>query len=214
MAELTKMTAVIMATTMSEFLTHPFDVIKTKKQINYSAVSSDIRIPSQLTMIRNYIQNRAVKDLYKGFSPAIIKGVQLQTIRFGLYDLINQSINYSFHGSETTGHGMFFSKLFSAFTASFVAGITTNPWMIIKVRMIADKSGDYKTLRQSFKNIRNKDGYREFLNALSTGRLNIATSVRQFILGPSTAKDEPLKFFTPFSSSLFIFRLAEKKSCL
>ena len=163
MAELTKMTAVIMATTMSEFLTHPFDVIKTKKQINYSAVSSDIRIPSQLTMIRNYIQNRAVKDLYKGFSPAIIKGVQLQTIRFGLYDLINQSINYSFHGSETSGHGMFFSKLFSAFTASFVAGITTNPWMIIKVRMIADKSGDYKTLRQSFKNIRNKDGYREFL---------------------------------------------------
>jgi len=181
MAELTKMTAVIMATTMSEFLTHPFDVIKTKKQINFSKVSSDLHSPSQLTMIRKYIQNRAVKDLYKGFSPAIIKGVQLQTIRFGLYDIINQSINYSFHGSAEppTGHGMFFSKLFSAFAASVVAGITSNPWVIIKVRMIADKSGDYRTLRQSFKNIRNKDGYREFLKGttLSMARGVILSTV-------------------------------------
>jgi len=166
MGEFTSMSAVLMATTMSEFLTHPFDVIKTKKQIKAS-YASKVKTPSQLTMFLKYIKNRCVKDLYKGFSPAIIKGIQLQTIRFGLYDIMNHHLSRTLMPAEPKGHSLFLMKLASAFTASFVAGFTTNPWMIIKVRMIADKSGEYKTLRQSFINISRNDGYQEFLKGTS-----------------------------------------------
>jgi len=108
-----------------------------------------------------------MKELYKGFSPAMIKGIQMQTIRFGLYDVTNQFIRKTFLSADSGPHMLFFSKLVSSFTSSFVAGFTTNPWMIIKVRMIADKSGDYKTLRQSFRNIKKNDGYQEFLKGTS-----------------------------------------------
>lgn len=167
MGEFTSMSAVLMATTMSEFLTHPFDVIKTKKQIKASLLANKVKPPSQLTMLLKYIKNRAVKDLYRGFSPAIIKGIQLQTIRFGLYDIMNQYLSRVFLPEGAKGHSLFLMKLMSALTSSFVAGFTTNPWMIIKVRMIADKSGEYKTLRQSFVNITRNDGYQEFLKGTS-----------------------------------------------
>lgn len=169
MTEFTSMSAVLMATTMSEFLTHPFDVIKTKKQIKYCLPAPEFhQTPSQAQIILNYIKNKAIKDLYKGFSPAIIKGIQLQVIRFGLYDTMNQFLRRSFLTAEANaGHSSFGFKLLSAFTSSVVAGLTTNPWMIIKVRMIADKSGEYKTLRQSFRNITKNDGYQEFLKGTS-----------------------------------------------
>lgn len=167
MTDSKNISAILMATAMSEFITHPFEVIKTKKQINFNLVSAGNPSSSQISTILNSVRQRAVKDLYKGFSPAIIKGIQLQTIRFGLYDLGNQFIRKSLLPSDAGAGKVFMSKIVSAFTSSLIAGLTANPWMILKVRMIADKSGEYSTLRQSFKNVKKTDGYQEFLRGTS-----------------------------------------------
>jgi hypothetical protein len=166
MTDSKNMSAILMATAMSETITHPFEVIKTKKQINYNMAAGN-QSSSQLSTIINSVRQRTVRDLYKGFSPAIIKGIQLQTIRFGLYDLGNQFIRKSLLPSDAGAGKVFLSKVVSAFTSSLIAGLTANPWMILKVKMIADKSGEYKTLRQSFKNVTRNDGYQEFLRGTS-----------------------------------------------
>ena len=58
-------------------------------------------------------------------------------------------------------------KTCSALISSFFAGFISNPWIVLKIRMIADKSGQYNTLMQSIKTIITNDGYREFFKGTS-----------------------------------------------
>jgi len=159
--------AILLATTTSELLTHPLEVVKTKTQIKSAHFLSTTKPQSPFKMMAHYARTGGVRKLYKGFSPSLMRGVQIQSIRFGLYDHMDQKIQNYFSTGNSISLKSLSIKTVSALFSSFVAGFISNPWIVLKIRMIADKSGEYNTLMRSVKTIIANDGYREFFKGTS-----------------------------------------------
>jgi len=159
--------AILLATTTSELLTHPLEVVKTKTQLKSANFLSTTKPQSPFKMMAHYARTGGVRKLYKGFSPSLMRGVQIQSIRFGLYDNMDQKIQNYFSTGNSISLKSLSIKTVSALFSSFVAGFISNPWIVLKIRMIADKSGEYNTLTRSVKTIIANDGYREFFKGTS-----------------------------------------------
>jgi len=97
----------------------------------------------------------------------VMRGLQIQCIRFGLYDTLDQY----FRRNDLPGTSLTLKvvglKTCSALISSFVAGFVSNPWIVLKIRMITDKTGQYRTLGQSIKTIIRNNGYGEFFKGTS-----------------------------------------------
>jgi len=157
--------AIVGATFLSELVTHPFEVVKVRAQIKFNKSGET---PSRLKLVRRYIETSGFTNLYKGFSPGILRAVQNQTLRLYLYSEFNKLLPQPPQTDGTANPWKQLpTKFVSAFMSSFVAGLTGNPWVILKVRMIADRTGDYKNLKKAFSTIVRKDGYREFTKGTS-----------------------------------------------
>jgi len=159
------LSAIVAATFLSELVTHPFEVVKVRAQIKFNKSGE---VPSRIKLVKRYIETSGFLNLYKGFSPGILRAVQNQTLRLYLYSSFNKLLPQAPQTEGPVNHWKQLPmKFVSALLSSFVAGLTGNPWVILKVRMIADKSGEYKNLKKAFNTIVKKDGYREFTKGTS-----------------------------------------------
>jgi len=199
--------AIVAATCLSEFCTHPFEVLKVRAQIRFNKSGE---LPSRFTLLKRYLEKYGVKGLYKGFSAGIIRAIQNQTIRLYLYDFLNGVLPQPAIHDHTNYWKQLPYKFVSAFVSAFFAGLTGNPWVVLKVRMIADKTGDYKNLGTSIRSVIKNDGYREFTKgtSVSLARGILLSSIDltlydtlKFVLKTKEGEDKRSIFFASVISS-------------
>lgn len=131
-----KVSGAALATTICELITHPFDVIKTKKQITIETLKLSPAV-SQHSFSTVY-QHNGIGGLYKGFAPSFLKGVQNSTMKFGIFEMLNNYTKQAFELDSNTSASSLLVKTATAFVASFCSSLFGNPWDVLKIRMISD----------------------------------------------------------------------------
>jgi len=194
--------------TFVELLTHPLEVMKVSKQLSYSIIpkTQPYLVGDQLAKTQDFFGfGQRVTPYYKGVSASILRAVVSNFIRFGTFEPILKHLE-----QQNANKSQFKSKLSAAFVCSFLASIVTNPWDLIRVRMVADKTGQYSTLYKSFKSIYVEDGVSELYKGsiinitrgimISTVEMATYFHFKQLL---TPREDEGYKWNVYFLSSLF-----------
>jgi solute carrier family 25 iron transporter 28/37 len=195
--------------TFVELLTHPLEVMKVSKQLSYSILpkTNPYLVGNQFTKSQDLLSfaQQRFTPYYKGVSASILRAVVSNFIRFGTFEPILKHLE-----QQNSNKSQFKSKLSAAFVCSFLASIVTNPWDLIRVRMVADKTGQYSSLYKSFRSIYVEDGISELYKGsiinitrgimISTVEMSTYFHFKQLL---TTREDEGYKWNVYFLSSIF-----------
>lgn len=151
----------------SELFAHPLEVAKISKQTLAQAGKlsaskmSDLKI---FSLIKRTLLEFNPRYIYRGLSASIGMSMQGTYVSFMTYDFFLSKFYPDKDDIEQTPlSAKFAAGLISAFASFWLY----NPWDIMKIRMITDTTGDYRTLWHAINKTLQTDGFRELYKGSS-----------------------------------------------
>ena len=177
MSLLHQLLSVGIAAFISESSSHPLEVAKINRQTLAQAgnlteaKSSDLKI---WHLFKKSIYDMNPKHLYKGLSAAILMSFKGKFVGFATYDYLIDKFTNGLDDECAPLHTKLLASALSAFTTFWVF----NPWDLIRVRMAADSSGEYGSLRGALVKTFRTDGLIELYkgSSLNIGFIVLASS--------------------------------------
>jgi solute carrier family 25 folate transporter 32 len=130
---------------VSSILLHPFDLAKTRYQVNESANS--------IVSVAKLISTNGLRSLYRGFIPNLVGQTSAWGLYFACYSLAKEQMGKSYETLNALHH------LSASAAASAVTVLFTNPIFLVKTRMFTQRASDsnaysglYDGLRKCSKN--------------------------------------------------------------
>lgn len=123
-----------MAAAAAETITHPIDVIKTRKQVTSNSFPY---------IIKDIYTHKGFRGFYPSLPPAIL--------RHWVYTLSRISIYENFRSTDDT----FLKKVGISIAAGGIAQAIASPTDLVKVKL---QVGQYKTMKDCIKNVYKKEG--------------------------------------------------------
>ncbi|AQK40337.1 uncharacterized protein LOC100193603 [Zea mays] len=120
-------------------VTHPFDVIKVRLQMQLAGQRGNL--VGMGTIFTQMVEREGARSLYLGLAPALARAVVYGGLRFGLYEPCKHVCSYAF------GSTNFAFKFASGVIAGGLATALTNPMEVLKVRLQMSKSST-STIRE------------------------------------------------------------------
>lgn len=120
-------------------VTHPFDVIKVRLQMQLAGQRGNL--VGMGTIFTQMVEREGTRSLYLGLAPALARAVVYGGLRFGLYEPCKHVCSYAF------GSTNFAFKFASGVIAGGLATALTNPMEVLKVRLQMSKSST-STIRE------------------------------------------------------------------
>lgn len=118
------LTSACSSATITVLFVHPIEVLKIRLQIKQHVQTS---IPN---ILKNMYKQEGISSFWKGLKPAMIREGTYTTLRIGLYDPIKKYFG-------VTNQSPFYLKFFSGSLAGVCAVAVSNPFDILKTRMMA-----------------------------------------------------------------------------
>ncbi|KAI0689966.1 mitochondrial carrier [Cytidiella melzeri] len=176
-----KVLAASAAASIGAALANPADLVKVRMQAHYPNGSPyESTRHAFVSVFREGASSHRIPligglhKLYGGVAPTIVRGVVLSASQICSYDQVKQTLKK--RGIMQEGLGLHF-------TASLFAGlfcsITSNPVDVVKVRLMSDKTGQYKGVVDCIRMIMVNEGPRAFYKGFGMcwGRLGAHTIV-------------------------------------
>ncbi|GAB7347944.1 hypothetical protein MBLNU459_g5455t1 [Dothideomycetes sp. NU459] len=163
---------------VSTLVVHPFDVVKTRLQVDPNNRS---QIGDSLRITKNILRNEgSYSALYRGLMPNMLGN----SISWALYFLWYGNIK-DFIGSYRPDHKLTSGDYFLASGASgILTAFFTNPIWVIKTRMLStarNAPGAYTSIRQGTTHLWNTEGVRGFYRGLVPSLFGVSHGAIQFM---------------------------------
>ncbi|KAI9718996.1 MAG: hypothetical protein M1828_006372 [Chrysothrix sp. TS-e1954] len=177
---LVEITAGFSAGIFSTLAVHPFDVVKTRLQVNQGSGAQVVG--GSFKTARDILRNEGFwGGYYRGLSPNIIGNSVSWALYFMWYGNIKDMIQ-AYRGSAEHLHSIDYfaaSGLAGIFTAGF-----TNPIWVIKTRMLSTSKrapGAYVSIAHGTRNLYSKEGIRGFYRGLVPSLFGVSHGAIQFM---------------------------------
>ncbi|KAI0987572.1 hypothetical protein GJ496_004511 [Pomphorhynchus laevis] len=163
------------ASVCGEFVSFPFDLTKTRLQLQGQVIDASLKQIKYRGMIHAFLtiaKEEGILALYNGFSPAVLRQATYGPLKMGFY-------NYAKRLIIGNKNDTLFYNIICGMLAGGCAGFIANPTDLLKVRLQAaktTKSGPKMSLLAYFVNIYQKEGF------LGLYRGSIQTFQRQSIV--------------------------------
>lgn len=140
--------------TTADFICTPLDVVKTRLQLSRSGVVGEV-YKGPIDCATTILKNERLRGLYKGLSPALLRGCTYGSARIGFYEPFKQLIAGDRHVDQLP-IGL---KILAGIGSGGLASYIFSPVDLVKVRMQGDRSGKlYPRLFPAFWSIAKTEG--------------------------------------------------------
>ncbi|THW68863.1 hypothetical protein D6D25_01185, partial [Aureobasidium pullulans] len=164
---------------ISTLVVHPFDVVKTRLQVDPSTSS---HLGDSVRIVKNIIRNEGgYSALYRGLMPNMVGNSVSWALYFLWYGNIKDLIKTARGNPDVlTSYDYFFASGFSG----ILTALCTNPIWVIKTRMLStsrDAPGAYKSIRQGTSHLWKTEGLKGFYRGLVPSLFGVSHGAIQFM---------------------------------
>ncbi|KAF2218809.1 mitochondrial carrier domain-containing protein [Elsinoe ampelina] len=164
---------------VSTLAVHPFDVVKTRLQIN---LESRAQVGDTVRIVKDIIQNEgSYKALYRGLMPNMIGN----SVSWGLYFMWYGNIKDLVRRARGEGDRLTSADYFLASGASgILTAVFTNPIWVIKTRMLStgkNAPGAYQSIAHGTKELWQTEGLKGFYRGLTPSLFGVSHGAIQFM---------------------------------
>lgn len=149
------------ASCISEAVTFPIDLVKTRLQIQGSSPSKQtvarLKYSGMINCFSKVIREEGLKALYTGVKPAILRQATYGTLKLGFYQIIKKKL------ARRPGEQNVFNNVISGMVSGAGAMMICNPTDVLKVRMQSGADGaTYKNkgIGYAFLDIYKNEGFK------------------------------------------------------
>ncbi|KAK7531342.1 mitochondrial carrier domain-containing protein [Phyllosticta citribraziliensis] len=164
---------------IATLVAHPFDVLKTRLQLDRTHRP---QWGNSFLILRNIVHDEgSIKALYRGLMPNMIGN----SVSWGLYFLWYRNLKDVFQGWRGAGQRLTSSDYFLASGASgILTAVCTNPIWVIKTRMLStgrNTPGAYRGISHGASEIMRKEGLSGFYRGLIPSLFGVSHGAIQFM---------------------------------
>ncbi|KZF21274.1 mitochondrial carrier [Xylona heveae TC161] len=166
---------------ISTLVSHPFDLVKTRLQVDRVRTSG---LGQTAHIIKDIVRHEGSgKAFYRGLTPNIVGNAASWGLYFLWYGQIKNALLQT-HGGGAT-QGLSFADYFLASTtAGALTALCTNPIWVVKTRMLSTGSrapGAYQSMSEGVKIIFQREGVRGFYRGLVPALFGVSHGGVQFM---------------------------------